>query len=162
WVAGISIGAVNAALIAGNPIESRIDKLRAFWDLVTSDPLSGWAAERQEQSRSLVDAATDSVAAAITAPLALTLPFQKSGDAASVKAARQQWKETLANAASAFSSFKAYAEPHGDVARSLANRWHATVAALSGASGFFSPRPVNPALQPAGTVEATSYYDTSP
>src|SRR5262245_60338030 len=39
WVSGISIGAVNAALIAGNPPEARIDKLRAFWDLV-STPLA--------------------------------------------------------------------------------------------------------------------------
>lgn len=36
WVAGVSIGAFNAALIAGNPPESRIDRLRTFWDLVSS------------------------------------------------------------------------------------------------------------------------------
>ena len=36
WVAGISIGAINAALIAGNPPEARVDKLRAFWDRVTT------------------------------------------------------------------------------------------------------------------------------
>jgi NTE family protein len=38
WVSGISIGAVNAALIAGNAPHERIDKLRAFWDLVTTPP----------------------------------------------------------------------------------------------------------------------------
>ena len=32
WVAGISIGAVNAAIIAGNPPERRVERLRAFWD----------------------------------------------------------------------------------------------------------------------------------
>jgi NTE family protein len=32
WVAGISIGAVNAALIAGNPPERRVSALRAFWE----------------------------------------------------------------------------------------------------------------------------------
>src|ERR1700730_16721223 len=32
WVAGISIGAINAALIAGNAPEVRLDKLRAFWE----------------------------------------------------------------------------------------------------------------------------------
>ena len=32
WVAGISIGAVNAAIIAGNPPEQRIARLRAFWE----------------------------------------------------------------------------------------------------------------------------------
>lgn len=32
WVAGISIGAINAALIAGNPPETRLAALRAFWE----------------------------------------------------------------------------------------------------------------------------------
>ncbi|TKD51141.1 patatin-like phospholipase family protein [Sphingomonas baiyangensis] len=36
WVAGISIGAINAAIFAGNPPERRIERLRAFWDTVTA------------------------------------------------------------------------------------------------------------------------------
>jgi len=36
WVAGISIGAINAALIVGNPSERRVQNLRAFWDKVSS------------------------------------------------------------------------------------------------------------------------------
>ncbi len=36
WVAGISIGAINAALIAGNPPERRVARLREFWQLVSS------------------------------------------------------------------------------------------------------------------------------
>ena len=36
WVAGISIGAINAALIAGNAPEHRVERLRAFWDLASS------------------------------------------------------------------------------------------------------------------------------
>lgn len=36
WVAGISIGAINAALIAGNPREKRREALKTFWDLVSS------------------------------------------------------------------------------------------------------------------------------
>lgn len=36
WVAGISIGAVNAALIAGNPPEQRLAALRAFWERASS------------------------------------------------------------------------------------------------------------------------------
>ncbi len=36
WVAGISIGAINAAIIAGNPPERRIARLRKFWDLVSA------------------------------------------------------------------------------------------------------------------------------
>ncbi|MDO5686540.1 MAG: DUF3734 domain-containing protein [Neisseria sp.] len=34
-IAGISIGALNTALIAGNPPEKRIDALRRFWQLIT-------------------------------------------------------------------------------------------------------------------------------
>ncbi|MDB5927797.1 MAG: hypothetical protein JWN13_6733 [Betaproteobacteria bacterium] len=35
WIAGISIGAINSAIIAGNPVEARVAKLRAFWELVS-------------------------------------------------------------------------------------------------------------------------------
>ncbi|MBR8068381.1 patatin-like phospholipase family protein [Burkholderia cenocepacia] len=35
WVVGTSIGAINAALIAGNPPERRYDQLSAFWHRVT-------------------------------------------------------------------------------------------------------------------------------
>ena len=36
WVAGISIGAINAALITGNPAASRVARLREFWELLSS------------------------------------------------------------------------------------------------------------------------------
>ncbi len=36
WIAGISIGAINAAIIAGNPVERRVARLTEFWELVTS------------------------------------------------------------------------------------------------------------------------------
>ena len=39
WVAGISIGAINAALIAGNPLERRVARLREFWETVSKSPL---------------------------------------------------------------------------------------------------------------------------
>ena len=39
WVAGISIGSINAALIAGNPVEKRVERLREFWETVTAPPL---------------------------------------------------------------------------------------------------------------------------
>jgi NTE family protein len=38
WVAGISIGSVNGAIIVGNPPEQRVEKLRALWEGVTSPP----------------------------------------------------------------------------------------------------------------------------
>lgn len=34
WFSGISIGAINAAILAGNAPEDRLDKLRGFWDLI--------------------------------------------------------------------------------------------------------------------------------
>jgi len=43
WVAGISIGAINAAIIAGNAPEQRVEKLRRFWETVTTPP-SFWPA----------------------------------------------------------------------------------------------------------------------
>lgn len=39
WIAGMSIGAINAAIIAGNPPQERINRLREFWQGVTSN---GW------------------------------------------------------------------------------------------------------------------------
>ncbi|MGY2048033.1 patatin-like phospholipase family protein [Methylobacterium sp. JK268] len=35
WISGVSIGAVNAALIAGNPRERRLERLRTFWERIT-------------------------------------------------------------------------------------------------------------------------------
>jgi NTE family protein len=39
WVAGISIGAINSAIIAGNAPERRVDRLRDFWETVSASPL---------------------------------------------------------------------------------------------------------------------------
>jgi NTE family protein len=44
WVAGISIGAINSAIIAGNAPAERIAKLRTFWQEITANPLLDWAA----------------------------------------------------------------------------------------------------------------------
>ena len=38
WVAGISIGAINSALIAGNSPEKRVERLRTFWETVSAQP----------------------------------------------------------------------------------------------------------------------------
>ena len=102
WTAGISIGAVNAAIIAGNPPERRVDQLRAFWRFVTQPPASGFG-------------------------------FFDGGS---------------------------LARSSGTTARQLANQLSAGNAAFSGVAGFFAPRLPNPWMWPAGTVEATSYYDT--
>ena len=41
WVAGISIGAINAAIIAGNAPENRVARLRSFWEEITA-PTAWW------------------------------------------------------------------------------------------------------------------------
>jgi NTE family protein len=41
WVSGVSIGAINSALIAGNSPKRRLDRLRAFWERITERTI--WA-----------------------------------------------------------------------------------------------------------------------
>ena len=41
WVAGISIGAINSAIVAGNAPENRVARLRQFWEQVSS-PSENW------------------------------------------------------------------------------------------------------------------------
>jgi NTE family protein len=101
WVAGISIGAINAAIIAGNAPDERVVQLKAFWEAISANPLLDWAL---------------------------------AGDALI---------------------------PKGDVARGLFNQISANLALFGGAAGFFAPHQLVPWLNPAGTLEATSYYETS-
>jgi len=42
WVVGVSIGAITAALIAGNPPERRVERLRAFWERVSAYAPMAW------------------------------------------------------------------------------------------------------------------------
>jgi NTE family protein len=101
WVAGISIGAINAALIAGNPPETRLEKLHAFWNQVTTQFI-----------------------------------FDPFGIA-------HYWMR-------------------GDLGHVFLNRLRAGATLLEGAPGFLTPRMPPPYLAAPGTVEATSWYDTSP
>ena len=39
-VAGVSIGGINAAIIAGNPPERRVERLREFWEGITARPVA--------------------------------------------------------------------------------------------------------------------------
>jgi NTE family protein len=54
WVAGISIGAINSAIIAGNPPQARIEKLRGFWECITTNP---WRSSFEWTNRPRGDAA---------------------------------------------------------------------------------------------------------
>ena len=44
WVIGTSIGAINAAIIAGNPPAKQAEKLKEFWDIVSSESVGGYSA----------------------------------------------------------------------------------------------------------------------
>ena len=39
WVAGVSIGAINAAIVAGNEPAARVGKLKSFWQQIANNPL---------------------------------------------------------------------------------------------------------------------------
>jgi NTE family protein len=47
---GSRIGAINSAIIAGNPPEERVAKLRAFWEGITTNPLFDWTAAAESSS----------------------------------------------------------------------------------------------------------------
>src|SRR3954449_505129 len=52
WVAGISIGAINAAIIVGNAPEQRVERLKEFWQTVSS-PVSWSPIVQGDRARSL-------------------------------------------------------------------------------------------------------------
>ena len=59
WVAGISVGAINAAIIAGNAPEHRDQSLRSFWEAITAPTIlwppapAGLPAEWQHRASAL-------------------------------------------------------------------------------------------------------------
>jgi NTE family protein len=73
WVAGISIGAINGAIIAGNPPHSRVDRLREFWTQVTSSAPWDWSnnpfvdLSRSDHTRNLLNQMSASLAASFGA-----------------------------------------------------------------------------------------------
>ena len=67
WVAGISIGAINAAIIAGNTPEKRVDRLKEFWDMVSS-PVSWNPITGGEGARSLFNETSAALIATFGVP----------------------------------------------------------------------------------------------
>ncbi len=88
WVAGISIGAINAALIAGNPPERRVLRLREFWDRVSSSQATPRYAPSTLGRDLLNDAsANHSLVFGVPgffAPRVPPAPFQPSGTPAAI------------------------------------------------------------------------------
>ena len=68
WVAGISIGAINAALIAGNPPERRLERMRSFWDQASSGPFFSPMSINFNPFRSLVNQMSAATIATFGAP----------------------------------------------------------------------------------------------
>src|SRR6267142_1297261 len=67
WVAGISIGAINAAIIAGNPREERVGRLKEFWETVSS-PVSWNPVVQGDRARSLFNETSAALIATFGVP----------------------------------------------------------------------------------------------
>jgi NTE family protein len=67
WVAGISIGAINAAIIAGNAPEKRVPRLKEFWEMVSS-PVPWNPIGKGERSRSLFNETSAALIATFGVP----------------------------------------------------------------------------------------------
>jgi len=67
WVAGISIGAVNAAIIAGNPPDKRVDRLKEFWQMVSA-PVPWSPVLNGERSRTAFNEASAAIIATFGVP----------------------------------------------------------------------------------------------
>jgi NTE family protein len=67
WVAGISIGAINAAIIAGNAPEKRVARLKEFWEMVSS-PVPWNPIGKGERSRSLFNETSAALIATFGVP----------------------------------------------------------------------------------------------
>jgi NTE family protein len=67
WVAGISIGAINSAIIAGNPPERRVERLREFWRRVSSN-LTAQPLATDTASRKIFNETSAAIVASTGAP----------------------------------------------------------------------------------------------
>jgi NTE family protein len=67
WVAGISIGAINAAIIAGNPREKRVERLKEFWEQASS-PVPWQPMLSDDRAHSLFNEASAAMIAAFGVP----------------------------------------------------------------------------------------------
>jgi len=67
WVAGISIGAINAAIIAGNAREKRVARLKEFWEMVSA-PVPWKPLVNGDRGRSAFNETSAAVIAAFGVP----------------------------------------------------------------------------------------------
>ena len=67
WIAGISIGAINAAIIAGNAPEKRVQRLKEFWELVSA-PVPWNPVKSGDRGRSLFNETSAALIATFGVP----------------------------------------------------------------------------------------------
>src|ERR1700750_747712 len=67
WVAGISIGAVNAAIIAGNEGHTRVKRLKEFWEMVSA-PVPWKPIGKSDHSRELFNSTSAALIATFGVP----------------------------------------------------------------------------------------------
>jgi NTE family protein len=67
WIAGISIGAINAAIIAGNPREKRVERLKEFWGMVSA-PVPWNPVTKSDRARSLFNETSAALIATFGVP----------------------------------------------------------------------------------------------
>jgi NTE family protein len=67
WVAGISIGAINAAIIAGNSVEKRLDRLKEFWEMVSA-PVPWQPVVKSDKGRSVFNETSAALIATFGVP----------------------------------------------------------------------------------------------
>src|SRR6478735_359709 len=67
WVAGISIGAVNAAIIAGNDGPTRVKRLKEFWEMVSA-PVPWKPIGKSDHSRELFNSTSAALIATFGVP----------------------------------------------------------------------------------------------
>ena len=68
WVAGISIGAINSAIIAGNEADKRVERLKEFWDMVSSSSVAWNPMGAGEKVRSLFNETSAALIATFGVP----------------------------------------------------------------------------------------------
>jgi NTE family protein len=67
WIAGISIGAINAAIIAGNEREKRVPRLKEFWEMVSA-PVPWNPVTKGDRGRSLFNETSAALIATFGVP----------------------------------------------------------------------------------------------
>src|SRR6478735_674174 len=67
WIAGISIGAINAAIIAGNDPDKCVDRLKEFWEMASS-PVSWNPVVKGDKGRSIFNETSAAIIATFGVP----------------------------------------------------------------------------------------------